>query len=164
MRKIQTGRCIISIMLIMSATIFCGGKKLKTTVKVSQESKKTEIPAGTFTVSEKQDNGYSLSQFIITGYDKPASSEQESFFLTNDTDRTLTRINLNIEYLTPDSVAMHRRFLPLNCDIPAGETRKIDIKSWDRQKSFHYYKSRTSRRATTPYIVRITPTAAYLRY
>lgn len=157
----------ISLFCFLLIICASSAKKVRTTVKITPEHSKKENITGTFIVNGEnsgESNGYSLNQIVVTGYDKPTSSETESFFVTNKTDCTLASVNLTIEYLTCDSIPMHKRPLFLHCDIPAGETRKIDVKSWDRQKSFHYEKSRESRRGSTPYIVIITPDSCYLRF
>lgn len=108
-------------------------------------------------------NGYTISQIAFSGFDKPGSSPMESFFITNRTDRTMSGVSLYIEYLTPDGRQLHKRYVKLDCNIPAGETRKCDIKSWDTQRSFHYELSRASRRSS-PFTVRFDPVAFYLRF
>lgn len=100
--------------------------------------------------------GYSIEQAVISGFDKRAESRQESFFITNTTDRTLVGIDFTLTYMTMDGRQLHRRIVELDCDIPAGETRKFDIKSFDTQKSFYYHKSQApGRRQATPFKVSI---------
>lgn len=101
-----------------------------------------------------------LSQVVCTGFDKVATSVKESFFISNRTDRNLTGLTVRITYLTLDSMQLHRRDADIDICIPAGETRKADITSFDSQRSFHYYKSITSRRATTPFDIRMQITRA----
>ncbi len=110
-------------------------------------------------------DGYTLNNVNFSGYDKKASADKESFFVTNRSDRLLSGFSLYIVYLTPDSVQLHRRWVKINCSIPPGETGKVDIKSWDTQKSFYYHLSDPPRRRNaTPYIVRFEPVTIYLRF
>lgn len=110
-------------------------------------------------------DGYTLADVSFSGYDKKASSEKESFFIINRSDRELTGVSLYIVYLTTDSVQLHRRWAKINCSIPPGETGKVDIRSWDTQNSFYYYRSDPPRRRrATPYMVRFEPVTIYLRF
>lgn len=108
--------------------------------------------------------GYSLDQVKITGFDKRAESSRESFFITNTTDRTLVEVNLYIEYLTLEGRQLHKQYYSLKCEIPPEETRRVDIPTFDKQKIFYYYKTpRPARRAATPFKVDVTLSAFYLR-
>lgn len=134
--------------------------------KETKEERKGVAVAGSFRVEVSDDSEceYSKEQFAFSGFDKKLNSSQESFFLTNKSNRILTGIELFIEYLTPDGRQLDMRFHEIKCNIPAGETRKIDIKSWDSQHSFHYIKSAPAKGGGTPFIVRFFPQAFYLRY
>lgn len=109
-------------------------------------------------------DGYSIDQARITGYDKTASSSTESFFLTNTTDRTLSGIDFTLTYYSLDGRQLHSRHVEIDCAIPPGETRKYDIKSFDTQKSFYYYKSRPPRRrSATPFRITVQIGCLHLR-
>lgn len=132
-----------------------------------EEDKEEEMTAGSFMVAsqcEDCNNGYRIDQIAFSGYDKKISSSSESFFITNNTDRTLTAVTLYIEYLTPDGRQLHKRFYKLGCNIPAGETRKADIKSWDTQHSFYFVKSTPAKGKGAPFTVKFDPIAFYLRF
>ncbi|MDE7115813.1 MAG: hypothetical protein K2O56_05240 [Muribaculaceae bacterium] len=125
-----------------------------------------EMVAGSFMVASQCpacNSGYTLNQIVFTGFDKNQNNSKESFFIINKTDRELTGVSLYIEYITPDRRQLHKRFLKLTCSIPAGETRKADIQSWDTQKSFYYYKSNPSKRKGNPFDVKFDVIAYYLR-
>lgn len=100
--------------------------------------------------------GYTIEQAQITGFDKRAESAVESFFVTNTTDRRLTGIDFTLTYLTLEGKQLHSRHVEIDCDIPPGETRKYDIRSFDRQKSFYYYKSQApKRRQASPFRIEL---------
>lgn len=122
---------------------------------------------GSFMVAsqcENCNNGYRLDQVVFTGFDKTKNNPTESFFIINNTDRVLTAVTLYIDYRTPDGRQLTRRFIRLTCNIPAGETRKADIPSWDTQRSFYYIKSEKPRRGGTPFSVIFDPIAYYLQF
>lgn len=127
-----------------------------------------EMAPGSFMVAsqcESCNNGYRLDQVVFSGFDKNQSSAKESFFIINNTDRTLTGITLYIDYNTPDGRQLHKQFLKLSCSIPAGQTRKVDIPSWDTQRSFYYYKSQANKKHPgNSFDVRFDPIAYYLRF
>jgi hypothetical protein len=156
---------IAALMLITPLSL--DARKVKTKIEV-EPTDTLQMERGTFIVSadacESCNNGYSLTQLLLTGYDKPLNSDTETFFVTNNTDCDLTTISIEIEYLTLDSRQLHKRFERIKCDIPAGETRKIDIRTWDRQHSFYYHLSTRPRRQATPYTISITPITITLRF
>lgn len=102
---------------------------------------------------------------LLTGYDKRAGSDTESFFITNRADSTLTSFTVELTYLATDSTQLHRRTITRRCDIAPGETMRHDIRSWDRQHSFYYHKSMAPRGKyrATPYLLRAVTTGYSLR-
>lgn len=164
-----------SILILIIAAILSVSSSLtyakKTTLKLSVDKKElkkeeSKMSKGSFMVASQCmdcNNGYQLDSLSFSGFEKPGASSTESFFITNHTDRTMTAIALYIEYLTPDGRQLHKRYLKLDCNIPAGETRKADIKSWDSQKAFHYEKSAPTRTSSS-FTVKFDPVAFWLRF
>ena len=105
--------------------------------------------------------GIALDSVIFTGFDKPASGDKETFLITNRGRLSLTAFTLQITYLTVDGRLLHRRSLTQQCFIPAGETRKIDIASFDRQGSYYYINSRPGRNGAYPFTVSFLPLRLY---
>ena len=132
------------------------------------DREEAEMAKGSFMVASQCtdcNNGYKLEQISFTGYDKPRQSSVETFFITNNTDRTLTGINLYIDYRMTDGRQLTKRFFRLSCSVPPGETRMAEIPSWDKQHSFVYEKSAsTGKRPATPYTVVFDPVAYFLSY
>ena len=148
------------ILISQLFTIPAHGKKVKLHLNAKEDKKAQteENFIGSFRDTEN------LSLISFTGYDKKINSSTESFFVKNNTDRTLTGIILTIEYLTPDGRQLEKKNHIIKCNIPPGETRKSDIKSWDTQHSFYYVKSAPTRSVGSPFIVKFDPTAIYLKY
>ncbi|MBJ2198518.1 MAG: hypothetical protein HFJ90_09825 [Muribaculaceae bacterium] len=182
--KIKITSCsVLSILTVMILSVPAGisarkkGYKLKnisenrqteavSTIETRPDTAAQEMVAGSFMVASQCptcNSGYALDQIVFTGFDKNQYNAKESFFIINKTDRELTGVSLYIEYITPDRRQLHKRFLKLTCSIPAGETRKADIQSWDTQKSFYYYKSNPSKRKGNPFDVKFDIIAYYLR-
>lgn len=96
------------------------------------------------------------------GFDKTVGSSKESFFIANGTDTTLTALTVEITYFDMQRRQLHQCSYPLECEIPGGETRRVDIKSWDTQKSFYFHQSAKPRRQATPFDVTIRLKSATL--
>lgn len=165
-------KTVLLISAFMLAVLFPTGqidaRKIKSSLKKPDKPmQKTEYVKGSQAISTQCEacaNGYKISDVVFTGYDKKRSSERESFFITNNTDRELTAVSLYIIYYATDGRQLHKKYVKINCSIPAGETQKTDIRSWDTQKSFYYVKSETNPRKGTPYTVSFDPVTIYLRY
>ena len=92
----------------------------------------------------------------FAGYEKTLSSSQESFFATNKTDSLITRLDIELNYLDMTGRQLDTRRITLDTQMTPGQTRRFDIKSWDRQKVFYYYLSPAPRSShATPYKVTI---------
>lgn len=85
------------------------------------------------------------SLITISGFDKPLSSGYETFFAGNEHDRTLLKLWIKIVYLTTDGRLLHSRCEVIRTEIPPSESRQIELRTFDRQHSFYYYKSRKPR-------------------
>lgn len=165
----------LSLLLTAISLCVCALPISARKVSFSQKADKTtaaanvsEVARGSFLVASQCpacNNNYTLNQVVYSGYDKPLNSSTESFFITNNTDRTMTGAALYIEYLTLDGRQLNKVFLTLSCDIPPGETRQLSNKCWDRQHAFRYELSPGNRKHSgTPFKVVIDPISYSLRY
>lgn len=93
-------------------------------------------------------------KLAFLAYDKKAGAGSETFFVDNGSKVTLNAIELEISYFTTSDKLIHKRTVELSQNFPANETRKVDIKSWDTQRSFHYINSVPSTKGSTPYTVK----------
>lgn len=96
------------------------------------------------------------NEIIISGYDKPLSSHRETFFVTNNSNNTITALNITFDYRDRKNRQLHSVTTTIDCEIPSGTTRQLSISSWDKQKSFYYYLSAKPRRKATPFSVHHT--------
>lgn len=159
----------LMLFIICSAPAESKKKGFRLSIEKTTEAEKEEeaMAKGSFMVAsqcETCSNGYRIGQLTFSGYDKPRRSSSETFFITNNTDRTMTGVTLYIDYRTPDGRQLDKRFVRLVTRIPAGETRKADIPSWDKQKNFYYEKSGDGKTGGTPYRVIFDPVAYYLQF
>lgn len=89
----------------------------------------------------------------VSGYEKPLRSVRESAMFTNESDRTVCGLTLDLSYADMKGRELHRRSVKLECDIPPGATRQIYWPTWDRQFTFYYHRSPKPRGLATPYDV-----------
>ena len=155
-------RCFIIGIVPIIAIMCCPyafSRKMKLNLVPAAADTITPMVEGSITVCAGDALGsveYDVSQVRITGFDKKADNQKESFFITNTTDRTLTDIDFTINYFTTGNKQLHSRKVELECSVPPGETRKYDIKSFDTQKSFYYHRSQAPvRKQATPFKITI---------
>lgn len=119
---------------------------------------------GTIALSAANADSLALSVDSVhfAGFDKPSSSDKESFFITNRLPKTIAGLTLEITYLTPEGRLLHRRVLTQRCYVPAGETRKLDVRSFDTQGAYHYYLSSPGRSGATPFKVSFRPLTLFV--
>lgn len=166
---IKIPACLILVSLMISVASAAGAKRVRQTLPAEAArhttSKITDM-ARRMRVESATDSLAMLGRLSVSRYDKPAEATREALFVTNGTDARLTEITIRIDYLaSPADEVIHRRDVMISCDVPAGETRRLDFPSWDKLKSYHYAGGRKpKRRQSTPYSVRITPTAATFVY
>lgn len=93
---------------------------------------------------------------VFAGFDKPNNANKETFFVTNNIPDSVEIISLNVKltYTTSDGKMLHSASHLIKSIIPPGETRSVAIPAWDRNHSFHYFRSAApARRASTPFHV-----------
>ncbi|MDE6578040.1 MAG: hypothetical protein K2J82_06835 [Muribaculaceae bacterium] len=141
-------------------------KKEKVSEDSESKSAKTLIKIQADSVRQfKTDDSlasFNPQNITFAGYDKQVSSRRESFHIVNSSSFTLRKALLKINYLDMQGRMLHSRTATVNCYIPAGETRKVDIPTWDTQFTFYYYLSNEPRRVATPYKVELRPIAFWI--
>jgi hypothetical protein len=95
----------------------------------------------------------SVSSISISGYDKPVNASKETFLVVNHTDRTITELTVTFTYSDMQGRQLHKATHTVSCDIAPRETKMTAVPSWDRQRSFYYFKSASPRKQATPYNV-----------
>lgn len=167
------------VFIILASVSFCfeaGARKVKQTLRVdtktrtqSHTSKKTtDVKASsetgfTYTVKGKGSFVLPVDSVVFSGYDKPAAATKEAFLVTNKTDVTLCGITVSITYKDMKDRMLHKRSSTIKCSIPPGETRKLEIPTWDSQMSYYYFRSAEPKRTATPYKVEIAPLSFLLQ-
>ncbi|MBD5269483.1 MAG: hypothetical protein HDS43_02530 [Bacteroides sp.] len=135
------------------------GKKVATTLKSpgKQQVKKKKIDKKDEEVVRPRgaDSIEWAHRLVFAGYDKQLASSQESFFISNRSEREIKQLKIRITYLDLKGRMLHQREEVLSVEIPPQETRKVDIKSFDVQHSFYHILSNKPTRRATPFDTRI---------
>lgn len=149
-------------LLIGSLTFTSTGRKIRTKHSVPKKTEKAL--AAEDAEQHKSISSYSDSiafcdsirpAIRFYGFDKTISNNNESFFISNGLKEALAGLEIQITYYDMKGRQLHRRTVGIDTKIPAGETLRTDIKSWDTQKSFYFHKSSKPRRQATPFDVKI---------
>lgn len=91
----------------------------------------------------------------FSGYEKPNSALRETFLVTNLDSLDINGLAVEFEYFDMAGRQLHRASHRLIADVPAGETRMLSVPTWDRNHTFHYFRSPAPlRRQSTPYKVK----------
>ncbi len=100
----------------------------------------------------------------FSGYEKPNAALRETFLVTNLDSLEINGVAVELEYLDMENRQLHCVTHSLITTIPAGQTRMLSVPTWDRNHSFHYFRSPApKRRQSTPYKVK-SRTLYALRY
>ena len=154
---------ITLIALVATSSAFMSAEAQRTTrsrLKAGHKSENSAAKTEYDTVALAADS----LLFPFSGYEKTLRSSKESFFVTNRSDSTVSRLWLDITYKDMKGRSLDTRSIDLDIDLPAGETRRIDLRSWDRQNVFYYHLSPVPRSShATPYRVNIRLKAAMRR-
>ena len=89
----------------------------------------------------------------LKGFSKRASDSKESFFITNNTSHRMSAVRLLLRYTTMDDEMLTQRQVNVPVNLKPGETKLVNIKSFDVQRLFYYYAGPQPRKQATPFKV-----------
>lgn len=133
----------------------CVAKKVKYNLKTPKQTQKTTAPAQRTAPLDSITTIEVAPLLKFSGYDKAASSNKESFFITNNSQYPIHALEIELVYTNLEGRMIHKRSELINADIPQGETRACSIKTFDFQKSLYYKKSTPPRYGGMPFDVSI---------
>lgn len=143
---------IVATLLMSAVSAYAVTRKRSTTRKIVDR----EIPA-----AQPDSIPADTASIRFSGYDKPLRATKETVFVTNNSPRPICAVSFTSQYVDTSGRQLHLVSRKINVDIPAGETRRIDYRSWDVQNSFYYIGSRRPRTSAIPYDIRISPDYIY---
>lgn len=143
---------LLAIFLLLTAfALGVAGRKLPATPKLKRVATENVSAPNTPDTIAARPGAISLS-----GYEKTNPSMKETFFATSafGADTTVTAIELTLTYCDMSGRMLHRRTEIVRCLLPPGETRALELPTWDRNRAFHYFRSEPpKRRRSTPFKV-----------
>lgn len=140
---------ILLIVLMAASAISVNARKQTTTRNVSKAPASIQPPRHALDTLTVTDESARLS-----GYDKPLRATRESMFVTSSLNDTIRGLRVQLDYYDMSGRKLHSRHVDIAADIPPSDTRNVDFKSWDTQKSFYYHLGQKPRRGSaTPYKV-----------
>ena len=132
-------RRISFFMLAIVCVFICSAQNMQRTIPRQQKSERKQ--AAEVVVSQYDTIVPSCESVIVAGFEKPLRENKETMFITNKLQREITSVTLQINYLDSEQRQLHKAEHSVWVDIPAGETRRIEVKSFDRSKLFYYHKT-----------------------
>lgn len=100
------------------------------------------------------DTAFTAARF--SGYEKRLRATRETMFVTNTAACDIVVTAFTIDYLDQQGRLLHRRTPATSLSIPQGETRRLDLPSWDTQHSFYCSPGQRPRVPAIPYTVKIS--------
>ena len=89
----------------------------------------------------------------LKGFSKRASDSKESFFITNNTKHRMSAVRLLLRYTTMKGELLTQRTETVPVNLKPGETKLVEVKSFDVQRLFYYYAGPQPRKQATPFQV-----------
>ena len=147
---------LILLIILPSITIFTTeGKKITSKVKAPKETTSERLENNRIKSSQGKIFKEVADSLNFVGYDKKGSADYETFFVDNSSSQDIMDVEVEISYFSNGDKLIHKRRQVVQGYFPHKESRKIDIPTWDRQKSYHYIRSVPSKKGSTPYTVSI---------
>ena len=140
--------------LFLSSEDYINARKVTTKLNAPTNSLKKKAERHKSSTADKSAREKIAGKLNFMGYDKKTSAAKETFFVDNGSDISLSGLDLEISYFNSAGKLIHKRKVEINEYFPAKETRKVDIPSWDTQKSYHYVNSVPGGKGSVPYTVR----------
>lgn len=94
-----------------------------------------------------------FSRLSISGFDKTISAHKECMFITNGSSERLRGVTIELTYRAMDGRMYDRKKRDITVDLPAGETRRVEVPAWDTQGGFYYYRSKAPKSGGIPFKV-----------
>lgn len=140
--------------LIVAGWVVAEGRVLKTTRRQGDSNVERAEPQ----VSLRRDTIVAphTDQLVrLSGYDKPLNASREVIFATNNCSDTIVGMTMTVSYYDLSDRLLHRRAYSSSVALPPGETRRLEMPTWDTNRSYYYKKSRRPRTSATPYDVAV---------
>lgn len=145
-------RLLVVITILLLGISFAYPERRRTTRSNLHPREELEIKPGV-TCWVRPDSARPAVRFC--GYEKKQSATKETLFIENLTDSAIVQVDFTIQYFDTSNREIHRRNLTQPVDLPPRRTRRLDIRSWDTQKTYYYLGGPKPRTSATPYTVAV---------
>lgn len=147
----------ITLLLALVLIALCASTMDARTKTTRKNLRSLEVPVA---VMESDDgllpdslDGVNPNAVSLKGYSKRASDTKESFFITNNTKQRMSAVRLLLRYTTMQGEMLTQRTVTVPVSLKPGETKLVEVKSFDVQRLFYYYAGPQPRKQATPFKV-----------
>ena len=147
----------ITLLLALVLIALCASTMDARTKTTRKNLRSLEVPVA---VMESDDgllpdslDGVDPNAVSLKGYSKRASDAKESFFITNNTKQRMSAVRLLLRYTTMQGEMLTQRTVTVPVSLKPGETKLVEVKSFDVQRLFYYYAGPQPRKQATPFKV-----------
>ena len=147
----------ITLLLALVLIALCASTMDARTKTTRKNLRSLEVPVA---VMESDDgllpdslDGVDPNAVSLKGYSKRASDTKESFFITNNTKQRMSAARLLLRYTTMQGEMLTQRTVTVPVSLKPGETKLVEVKSFDVQRLFYYYAGPQPRKQATPFKV-----------
>ena len=147
----------ITLLLALVLIALCASTMDARTKTTRKNLRSLEVPVA---VMESDDgllpdslDGVDPNAVSLKGYSKRASDAKESFFITNNTKQRMSAVRLLLRYTTMQGEMLPQRTVTVPVSLKPGETKLVEVKSFDVQRLFYYYAGPQPRKQATPFKV-----------
>ncbi|MBR5725972.1 MAG: hypothetical protein IKX56_04465 [Muribaculaceae bacterium] len=148
---------LLPLLLVAALMTLCVNTLDARTKTTRKNLRSTQVPVA---VMENSDGvlpdslqGIDPNAVTLKGYSKRASDSKESFFVTNNTKHRMSAVRLLLRYTAMNGEMLTQRTVTVPVSLKPGETKLVEIKSFDVQRMFYYYAGPQPRKQATPFKV-----------
>ncbi len=145
---------LLALLLLLVAGTLDMGARVRSTRK---NLRSTEVPVAVLDTVDGllPDSLMTVDPAAVTikGFAKRASDSKESFFITNNTRHRMSAVRLLMRYTTMNGELLTQRSVTVPVSLKPGETKLVEVKSFDVQRLFYYYAGPQPRKQATPFKV-----------
>jgi hypothetical protein len=153
-RSSQLLLTLSALLLLLVAGTLDMGARVRSTRK---NLRSTEVPVAVLDTVDGllPDSLMTVDPAAVTikGFAKRASDSKESFFITNNTRHRMSAVRLLMRYTTMNGELLTQRSVTVPVSLKPGETKLVEVKSFDVQRLFYYYAGPQPRKQATPFKV-----------
>jgi len=91
------------------------------------------------TLADSLPSGVDPAAITLKNFSKRAGDTKESFLVTNNSAHRMSAVRLRLRYTRLNGEIIHERDVTVPVSLKPGETRNVEIRSFDTQRNYYYY-------------------------